>query len=527
MTIELGTISRERACSPWVQPARLKVHRVAAIKPNSWLLQSSNPSNLLAGNNVDVRPESFFEGAWAGPFNEFKFSECAEVFGSGAVRTSDGWLLVSPSHTLEAVYAFHDGSGNWTVSNSLAFLKSFLKFAFQDSMTALVNGFVGIGLGIDNSPARIRTSHGTLYVLVHYNALLSCDNLIIRVKPPAPGFNNFASYRSYLRETICKTAVNAAAPERAVNYELLTTISTGYDSPTCAVLAREAGCKDAITFTRSQYGDSDDGAPIAEKLGLKVSRFDRPNVPSENRRFIAELFSTGAQGGEIVYEPLRGKLLQKLFVTGFHGDKIWDRNGVATPLIGRTDISGASLTEFRLSECFIHLPVPFIGARNHSEIKKLANSDEMRPHSIGGPYDRPIARRIVEEAGISRDMFGQIKKAISILAFLDRELLGKDIREEIGATYKTLSPAKKLAYVFYSAKYSTEKFAAWFLLRSAEKLGVRTQRLSEIVWWIVFRRPLTLWQHSNPFNILALDWSLSVVGEQYELPYDGTRLDRS
>ena len=35
----------------------------------------------------------------------------------------------------------------------------------------------------------------------------------------------------------------------------------------------------------------------------------------------------------------------------------------------------------------------------------------MRPWSIGGAYDRPIPRRIAEEAGVPRDLFGQNKMA--------------------------------------------------------------------------------------------------------------------
>jgi hypothetical protein len=35
----------------------------------------------------------------------------------------------------------------------------------------------------------------------------------------------------------------------------------------------------------------------------------------------------------------------------------------------------------------------------------------MRPWSIGGTYDRPIARRLGEEAGVPRDAFGQTKFA--------------------------------------------------------------------------------------------------------------------
>jgi hypothetical protein len=39
---------------------------------------------------------------------------------------------------------------------------------------------------------------------------------------------------------------------------------------------------------------------------------------------------------------------------------------------------------------------------------------EMAPWSIGGEYDRPIPRRIVEEAGVERDSFGQSKKAVAV-----------------------------------------------------------------------------------------------------------------
>jgi hypothetical protein len=234
------------------------------------------------------------------------------------------------------------------------------------------------------------------------------------------------------------------------------------------------------------------------------------------------LFSTGTQAVDIVFEPLRGKLSRKLFVTGFHGGKVWDRSGAATPLIKRADNTGSSLAEFRLSEPFIHLPVPFIGVTRHPEIREIANSDEMRLYSVGGSYDKPIARRIIEEAGINRELFGQSKKAIANLVSFDWVFLRKEIRDEIGATFQKLSLAKKLAYVFHSAKFSAERFTVSFPDRLETKIGVRTQWLSKIVWWIVFRqRPQEIWERSDPFNILALEWALSVVEQQYELPEAG------
>jgi hypothetical protein len=496
----------------------LRVHTVNSIKPNSWLLRASGQSEVWAGRDVDARPDAFFEGAWAGTFHEFKFYECAEVFGSGAAKISDSWLVISPSHTLEAVYALHDRSGDWTVSNSLGFLKNFLKFSFQDSFIELVNGFYKSALGIDHSPSRLRTSIGTLYVLRYYNALLARDGLIIRTKLPPPHFRDFCSYRSYLLETVCKVATNAAAPERNAKYELLTTISTGYDSPTCSALASEAGCKDAITILSSQLGLSDDGTPIAEKLGLRVSPFSRPSLAGENRQVVADLFSTGMQAADIVYEPLQGKLSRKLLVTGFHGDRVWDKNGDSSPLLKREgNPSGTSLTEFRLSESFIHLPVPFIGAVRHPEIKEISNSAEMARYSLGGTYDRPIARRILEESGVSREMFAQSKKAISILAFIDREFLKKEIRDEIGATFQNLSLKKKLAYIFHSTKFRTEKFAVSLPDRLTAKFGVRTRWLTKIICWTIFMQGShEIWEHSDPFNGLAFEWALSIVAQQYE-----------
>ena len=58
----------------------------------------------------------------------------------------------------------------------------------------------------------------------------------------------------------------------------------------------------------------------------------------------------------------------------------------------------------------------------------------------------------------------------------------------------------------------------------AEKLRVRTEWISETIWWVVFRRPLVIWEHSDPFNVLALDWALSVLEQQYELPKVGTKV---
>jgi hypothetical protein len=77
--------------------------------------------------------------------------------------------------------------------------------------------------------------------------------------------------------------------------------------------------------------------------------------------------------------------------------------------IKRLDVAGHGLGELRLVIGFIHAPLPFVGARRKADIVKITESSEMDPWRLGNTYDRPIARRIAEEAGLPRHMFGQSK----------------------------------------------------------------------------------------------------------------------
>jgi hypothetical protein len=73
----------------------------------------------------------------------------------------------------------------------------------------------------------------------------------------------------------------------------------------------------------------------------------------------------------------------------------------------------AELTEFRMRVGFLNASVPFFGCTRHPEIHAISTSVEMSPWSVGGSYDRPIPRRIAEEAGVPRDAFGVSKEAVA------------------------------------------------------------------------------------------------------------------
>jgi hypothetical protein len=73
------------------------------------------------------------------------------------------------------------------------------------------------------------------------------------------------------------------------------------------------------------------------------------------------------------------------------------------------------MSELRLVAGFIQLPLPFIGARNKPDIVRITESSEMDPWRLGNAYDRPIPRRIAEEAGVPRHLFGQSKLASVVI----------------------------------------------------------------------------------------------------------------
>ena len=102
------------------------VRRMERLPPLAWLLDLRTlPPTLVCGSDVEVFDDGFFEGCWAGDFPAGDFDTARHVFGSGARQAGEDWLVVSPSHTMEAIYLLVQPAGH-LVSNSLAFLSLLL-----------------------------------------------------------------------------------------------------------------------------------------------------------------------------------------------------------------------------------------------------------------------------------------------------------------------------------------------------------------------------------------------------------------
>ena len=388
---------------------------IATLPKLAWALQvRRGAAEVLVehGPWVEVRERFFCEGAWNGDFTAQNI-ESSILMGSGGKINEDGLLLACPSHTLDRIYLYRQ-SDSLLASNSLPFILTKagddldMRFLFYEGMLASVID------GIDRYERVLPTRSGNgVHLRCYCNLLIDSELRVLeKAKAPIRDFAGFADYTSFLEDQIRGICDNANHLERKVSYSPVATISSGYDSPACAVLARRIGCQTALTFAKArEAGEEDSGRLIGERLGLRVETFDRlayrhkPNFPE------AECFA-----GPTEFSCFDEELVRSVLFVGFYGDHVWDRNCQS---VGRTMVregaGGSDLTELRLRTGFILMPVASLGCTSHPSIHRISNSIEMQPWTLGNGYDRPIPRRLVEECGIDRQLFGWRKRAAAVV----------------------------------------------------------------------------------------------------------------
>jgi len=499
----------------------LRAERRPDLPPLAWLLDlTGDEAVLISGDSVEIRDDRFFEGAWAGTFAEAAIENCRDVFGSGGLSTPSGWLLVPPSHPLEYLVCLR-GPGGWVASNSPAFLHAWTNMRFELPSRRLASIFIRIINGIDQSPISAETTAGTLLALFHHNLLLRADGFDLRPKPLPSGFSDYTSYVEHLRQTISLVAANAAAPGRRRPYRLLATCSSGYDSPACAALARRSGCEEVITFDVGRSGAPDEGSLIAECLGMRTSRIARPLHTHDLGDAELEFLSTGMHGEDVIFAAASRHLEGRALLTGFHGSGMWDVDidVEATDGLSSRDASGRSMAEFRLARDFVHVPVPFIGAQRLSDVAAITHTPEMEPYTLRNWYDKPIARRIVEEAGVPRELFGQSKQAVSMRVFVFSEQLSPATRQAVRARVAAFGARDRLAYrvqrLWFRAGMRSYALAATLPKWVPGPGRAFFRRTSSRVLRRIFRPSYDFFEHTNPFMGVAFEYALSRVSERY------------
>lgn len=393
------------------------IHPLEDWPPLAWLAvcrRGERTIAVLSGHQVEVTPEWFCEAVWAGSFREGNFDTTDLVMGSGA-RCRDGIVtFVSSGTTVDRLHSLECEHGV-LVSNSLPCLLESAGATVDPAYSGYYYDFRTVIYGLRRVKRRLATSKGDVTLTYFDNLAWDGDRLSVRPKPYQDRhFSCYSDYRSFLQDSLKKVNLNLSDPERRYVYAALGTVSSGYDSSAVAAMCRAVGLKKVIAFGKARGGSVDDGSPIAKRLGLDTIKKDR----EQWRRIgnaIVPFATTNAYGEEVHFSSLQSQLSRRVLYTGFHGGAIWAKElKEIGPDLVRGDPSGLSLSEYRLWTGFIHCPVPFFGARSAEDVSRISNSEEMKPWDVFGNYSRPIPRRIAEEAGVPRDMFGMHKKAASV-----------------------------------------------------------------------------------------------------------------
>jgi hypothetical protein len=383
----------------------------------------------VCGASVRLTDDALFEGTWAGPSDLPSLVDQTTVFGSGLVLRGDEVAVITPSHHLEGVHSALSTDGSVVVSNSLAGALIGARLELDPNIDystlliadldrwQLIEDMTASQRPIRGALQAIPTTTGDLTSHFFENAAIDSD-LAIRVvrKPRELPFTSFAGFHERILDATRSLFANASG------YTPVVSVSGGYDSTAVAVIAAEAGCTRAIGFelsrpARSDGSTADSGAENAARLGMSFKSFDRLAYRMREGTPEAEFLSTGMVGEEVVFAAMEQELNRSTMLTGYWAGREWamgDRDEYALHTPHTT--AGTSLTEFRLRADFLDVPLPVFGAAQPMDAPMLVDLPEMDPFRVGGPgmYDRPIPRRLIEEAGIPRGSFATRKRAVNV-----------------------------------------------------------------------------------------------------------------
>lgn len=436
--------------------------------PLAWIAECSTfekEITIYHGAKLEIHDNWFCEAVWAGEFSDGNFDSTDLIAGSGGKIYEDNVIFVSSGSTVDRLHSIEKDEVSW-VSNSLSCLLLVLDGSLISTYSDYYKDMYSIVYGLDKYKKYLCTTIGKIRITYFNNLKWDLKKLISVEKPNKyREFNRFSEYKTFLENTLNLISCNATSSQREHPYKLLGTLSTGYDSTTISALAKNYGCEDVVCFDQDYSGDNDSGHAVANILGLKPIKvsvkkwreYDFPEIP-----FLA----ANAMGEEVRFKALEPSLFGTVLLTGYHGDKVWDKGFLESDCnIVRGDPSGLGLSEYRLWAGFIHCPVPFWGVRQINQLRQISDSKKMKKWDYGGNYSRPICRRICEESGIPREVFGIKKRNASIImhnyeSFLTNasfESYCKWLKEKrfefIEAGKIPPIPSQKLDYLIYKYRY--------------------------------------------------------------------------
>ena len=383
---------------------RLKPQLVADWPKLAWVARlpsGADELEVLHGPMVEVADDWIAEAVWAGDFAKGAFDQTDLVFGSGLRIRADRATFVSAGTAMDRLWHC-TRTGRHFVSNSLPALLAVAQLCLRDDYPSYREDIETVEYsGIRSCVKAIPTTTVDVNVL-YFSDLVYDGHELKEVDKPGISrtFRTFSDYFDFLTSTARQLSHNMRFGARANEVRPLVGISSGYDSCATAVVAKYAGCTEAVSIANSTslWRGCDSGEAIADRLGMscRVYRHRR-----ENYRLEESIWAAAGRAGGLNFtlfdypEPLCA------FFCGSYGDTVWDRtpHDLSEPA-GNFD---CLLGEFRVLQGIFNCVVPWWGVRQAQQIHAINSLEEMDPWTLHSD----------EEAGVPRGTFATIKRNTS------------------------------------------------------------------------------------------------------------------
>jgi hypothetical protein len=289
-----------------------------------------------------------------------------------------------------------------------------------------------------------------------------------------------------------------------------------------SVWAARGGCERAVTFRKSgdlttpeRVYSADDGTEIASILGLEVTQYERMDVRHASPG-PAELFANPFFTTDVATQVMEGEVQGTLWMSGRHGEQFWHLDPRVSwpwyedPL--SMSMAGSSTTDMRLRIGYFNFPVPYTLGVHARALNRIGRSEEMAPWRIGGSYDRPIPRRLLETAGVPRDLFGQVKMGGNGNARGMRTLTPMD-ETSFRAFYHERVPVRIRARLVADQRGTTPFYAMGKM--GGHERWLRTRRcLAAVAPRLLGNRRHHRWGSSY---LYAFHWGFETTSERYRV----------
>ncbi len=139
----------------------------------------------------------------------------------------------------------------------------------------------------------------------------------------------------------------------------------------------------------------------------------------------------------------------------------------------------------------------------------ITRSEEMGPWTLGVSYDRPIARRLAEEAGVSRALFGQRKMGGS-----GRELRAMNDASERGL--REFCEVEVPAAILQSLdqRRQVERDRAHFRMQAIRTRFGILPLIGPLLDWAGLDRWHAMW---NSINLYRFHWGYEKIRTRYQV----------